>query len=100
MAEKKIPCEVWKRELPHKQGNKTGKYCALKIELFPAHYWADRWQPGSTRFIPKLPLRTSDRTQYYESRFRIRVNGAWVTDRGAKYRMFKRATIARMYGFN
>ena len=75
MSEHRKPSEIWKR-LPGFPGTKQGK--KYKIELFPAHYWAHEWEPGSNTFSPKPPLNSAARKIWWETHYRIRVNGVFV----------------------
>lgn len=96
MSEYRTPAEIWIKRLPEKDGKKPGVFCSLKIELFPAHYWAEHWEPGSDLFSPKPPLQSEARKQYWTSRYRIRVNGKWVGDK-AKYVTFDKLAIRERY---
>lgn len=96
MSEYRSPTEIWTRRLPQIDGKKTPKNCNQKIELFPAHYWAENWQPGSKLFSPRLPLQSMARKIFWETHFRIRVNGAWVGE-AAKYVVYTKDQIRAMY---
>lgn len=85
MSEHRQPTEIWSISLPQSSGTKQRKNCKVKkIELFPAHYWAMYWEPGSTKFYPKMPLRSESRKLFWERHYRIRVDGLW-RGVGAKY---------------
>jgi len=96
MSEYRNPVEVWIRRLPDNDGKKPHKKLQQKIELFPAHYWAMAWEPGSSMFFPKLPLHGGERKVFWESNYRIRVNGKWVGEE-AKYRFYHKTQIGQMY---
>lgn len=92
MSESRTPIEKITREvLPGLYGKKSHKIC-LKIELFPARSWATKWEPGSVQFYPKAPLHDKARKEYWEARYRVRINGKWHSDK-AKYMMLTRKQI-------
>ena len=82
--------------MPQGEGKKASGLIAIKIELFPAYFWAEHWEPASSLFSPKLPLQSEARRDYWTSRYRIRVNGKWVGDR-AKYVTFDKVAIRERY---
>ena len=88
MSEKREPIETWKRTT-------NGK--TTKIELFPAHYFAEKWEPGSRLFTPRPPCKTETRIKYWESMFRVRVDGVWFCK--CKYTMMNREQIAHKFNF-
>ncbi|MFA7174797.1 MAG: hypothetical protein WC340_15585 [Kiritimatiellia bacterium] len=92
MSELRKPVEIIKLFLPVNAGKKTGFSCTLRVELYPASCWRNRWEPCSTLFYPKVPLKTSLRRNYWETRYRIRVNGRWRCNH-AKYETFTREEI-------
>lgn len=96
MSEIRRPAEIWMRRLPGNDGKKAGENCTLKIELFPAHYWREHWEPASVLWSPKLPLKSESRREYWTSRYRIRVNGVWVGTR-AKYVTYSKEQIRERY---
>lgn len=96
MSEYRQPAEIWTRRLPQNEGKKTSEKCSQKIELFPAHYWAENWEPGSTLFSPKLPLQSMARKIFWETHYRIRVNGVWIGKK-AKYVTYTKEQIREMY---
>lgn len=63
-----------------------------KIELFPAHLWSNLWYPGSRSFSPRLPLQSEARKEYWETRYRARINGVWHVG-AVQYRMLTRDEI-------
>lgn len=96
MGEIRTPVEIWTRRLLESDGKKAGDFRTQKVELFPAFFWAEHWEPGSELFAPRLPLQTRARKEYWLSRYRIRVNGRWVGTR-AKYVTFTRDEILGRY---
>lgn len=96
MNEHRRPVEVWIRRLPKITGKKVCKNCTLKIELFPIYLWASHWEPASPLFSPKLPLKSGTRKEYWETRYRIRVNGKWES-RKAKYVGYTKKQIRERY---
>jgi hypothetical protein len=84
------------KTLASNRRQKTPKKCNQKIELFPAHYWAENWEPGSTLFSPRLPLQSAARKEFWETHYRIRVNGSWV-GRKAKYEIYTKEQIAKKF---
>lgn len=96
MSDYRKPVEIWTKRLPQNEGKKTGENCNLKIELFPSHFWAKHWEPGSELFSPKLPLQSQARKEYWIKRFRIRVNGVWIGSR-AKYVTYTKEMIRERY---
>jgi len=95
MSEFRKPVEIWVRRLPENEGKKSDRFC-IKIEIFPAHYWARHWEPGSDLFYPKMPLQSEARKAAWEARFRIRVNGRWIGDQ-AKYETYTIQQIFERY---
>lgn len=87
---------VWTQSVPRKRGTKKQKKDSFRIELCPASLWEDLWEPCSTLFVPKVPLRLDDRRDYWDSRYRIRVNGKLVGSTG-RYQMFTKAEIRERY---
>lgn len=79
MSENRDPVEILIQKLPNSDGKKKGCRVALKIELFPAHYWAANWFPGSKAWFPKLSIKAESRNEYFETRFRLRINGVWYS---------------------
>jgi len=57
------------------------------IEFFPAAQWKMVYRPGKKNVYPKPP---SIKDDYWEIRYRIRVNGTWRKGRGIseKYHFF------------
>lgn len=96
MSELRKPLEIWTRRLPESYGKKEGDFCTVRIEIFPAHYWGRHWEPGSELFSPKLPLQGKARKDYWETRFRIRVNGKWSGTR-AKYVTYTKEQIRERF---
>jgi hypothetical protein len=96
MNEQRKPSETWFKRLPRKVGQKASRKCNLKIELFPVYLWGRWWSPGSSLFSPRLPLRTEDRLEFWQTRYRIRVNGKWVGSR-AKYVGYTKQQIRERY---
>ncbi len=96
MSDHRKPVDVWYKRLPQKRGTKKRKFRLLKIELVPACEWKSLWEPCSTLFIPKVPLRYDSMNEYWETRFRIRVDGKWVGPNG-QYRMFTKVMIRERY---
>ncbi len=96
MSEHRQPEEVWIKRLPQNEGKKTAKNCKQKIELFPAHYWALDWEPGSKLFYPKPPLKSGARKEFWDTYYRVRVNGVWLSLVGMKYEFFTKMSIAVM----
>lgn len=96
MSEYRNPAEVWIKRLPKNEGKKALGFCTTKIELFPAHYWAEHWEPGSDLFSPKLPLQSEARKAHWESHFRVRVNGKWMGKR-AKYVTYTKAQVLEKF---
>lgn len=92
MSEVRRPVEIIKRFLPVNDGKKAGVFCIVKVEIFPASCWRDRWEPCSKLFYPKVPLKTSSRKDYWETRYRVRVNGKWRSEK-AKYETYTREEI-------
>lgn len=72
----------------HENGGKK----QTKIELFPAHRWSSIWQPGSRLFSPRLPLQSEARKEYWETRYRARINGVWHVS-AVQYLMLTRDEI-------
>lgn len=98
MSDFRQPVETWVRRLPQNEGKKTPKNCTVKIEIFPAHYWAFNWQPGSQLFYPKVPLQSEAKKRYWETRYRVRVNGAWDNGRAkAKFVTYSREELFEKY---
>lgn len=96
MNEQRKPTETWFKRLPVKVGQKASRKCNLKIELFPLYLWGRWWSPGCHLFSPKLPLRSEDRIEFWQIRYRIRVNGKWVGSR-AKYVSYTKQMILDRY---
>jgi hypothetical protein len=96
MSEHRQPVEVWIRRLPEKEGKKSPDSCTLKIELFPARYWALKWEPCSSLFSPKPSLNSLTRKEYWLSRYRVRVNGKWLGGR-AKYVTYTKEQVLELY---
>lgn len=95
MSEFRRPVEIWSRRLPENEGKKPSGFYS-KIEIFPSHYWARHWEPGSDLFHPKMPLQSEARKEAWETRFRIRVNGKWVGEQ-AKYETYTKQQIFDRY---
>jgi len=96
MSEHRQPTEIWIKRLPQNEGKKALDSCSLKIEIFPAHYWAMKWEPCSSLWFPKPPLNILARKEYWETRLRVRVNGKWLGTR-AKYVTFTKEQIRERY---
>jgi len=63
-------------KLHQKQGNKLPE--KRKLELFSATQFAHRWKPFVRgKFHPSPPLATDRRQEFWETRYRVRINGAW-----------------------
>lgn len=98
MSDFRKPVETWVRRLPQNVGKKSPENCTIKIEIFPAHYWAFSWEPGSADFYPKVPLQSEAKQRYWETRYRIRVNGAWWCGRAkARIVTYTREEIFQRY---
>jgi hypothetical protein len=80
--------------LAENRGKKTAKNC--RIEIFPAKDFANAWDPKERLFHPRPPLRSIDRAKFWESRYRVRMNGQWLV-LGAKYTLFTRAEILERF---
>jgi hypothetical protein len=91
MSDHRKPIASFTKRVAENQGNKT---CikSIKIEIFPAYFFSDAWEPGSNSFVPKPPLKSSSRKKYWEMNFRVRVDGSWYPD-GDKYNMFTKKNI-------
>jgi hypothetical protein len=96
MSEHRKPIEFWSKSLPQKQGTKKRKKRLFEIELVPAFLWRGLWEPRSKLFIPQVPLRHEDMTEYWTTRFRIRVKGRWVGPAG-RLKMFTKQQIRERY---
>jgi len=96
MSERRPSSEIWIKRLPQNEGKKAGDFCTLKIELFPARFWALKWEPSSTLFYPKPSIQSEKRSEYWLTRFRVRVNGKWLGDR-AKYVTYTKEQILERY---
>ena len=96
MSEHRQPIEIWTIRLPQIKGKKPPKNCKQKIELFPAHYWALDWEPGSKFFNPRPPLQGEARKLFWETLYRVRVNGVWKGE-GSKYVLLAKSEIFEMY---
>lgn len=92
MSEERVPEIVLTKKLPQKLGKKS-----LKIELFPARLWSDKFGPSSPMrkqcaFYSKemgyneadLLLRSSDAVKFY----RIRIEGCWVMKPEYRYSFY------------
>ena len=98
MSETRKPDIIWRMYLPQSSGKKLCKICA-KFELYLARQFALNWRPGSCLFSPYPPLNTDDRQQYWESRYRVRINGQWYSDT-AKYQLLTLSEIAVLFGLS
>lgn len=99
MSDFRKPVKVWKECLPEIQGNKVRFVDTLKVELFPAFLWKDHWDLERHKkrlFYPNVPLSQSLHDEYWNTRFRIRVNDSWVMDR-ATFQMFTKKMIRERY---
>jgi hypothetical protein len=96
MSERRQSIEIWTLRLPQNRGKKPGVFSTTKIELFPSHYWAEHWEPGSKLFSPRLPLRSISRKEYWETRYRVRVDGRWLGTK-AKYVTYTRDEVIEKY---
>ena len=86
--------EIFIHFLPSDQGKKSSNL-RTKYELFPAKLWAKTWSPMGERFYPKLPLRSEDRKIFWESMFRLLINGKWYQEK-AKYCFMSREEAFRL----
>jgi hypothetical protein len=70
MSDLRKPTQTWlrKKTLPGNDGKKT-----VKIELFPADLWYDKYKPSSITLTFPVFLRPGDSKGFY----RIRINGYW-----------------------
>lgn len=90
MSEIRIADEVLLHRLHNKQGKKSIKY-----ELFKSKQFCHHWTPLKRgAFVPSPPLNTVKRHEFWETMFRVRVNGKWKGD--AKYSLFRRDEIIKM----
>lgn len=96
MSENRDPIAILIKKLPNSDGKKKGCRLAIKIEMFPSHYWSDNWFPASAEWSPKLPLKTQTRNEYWENRFRLRINGTWHSP-DARYTTFNEGEIYEMF---
>lgn len=94
MSDFRQPDEVITRRLPKNQGKKHGKI-STKYELFSAKQWALRWSPADDRFFPKPPLHSEKRKQFWETMYRVRINGRWMI-REAHYTLLSRDEIMKL----
>jgi len=74
--------------------NKRGSF-SMKVEVFYAYHWAGSWNPPSSLFYPRPPLRTEDRQRYWENMYRLRIDGKWFGIK-AKFNMFTRIEIGEL----
>ena len=91
MTEHRQPTASFSKRFAQEDSNKT-----MKIELFIAHIYAPKWEPLSKKFYPKLPFNGMRRKEYWENRYRARIDGVWVGGK-AKYTMFTKEQIYKKW---
>lgn len=97
MSDHRQPIAVFSCKFAGKDGKKTGE--KRLIEIFAAKDFARAWEPTGKAFSPRPPLRDSDRIVFWQTYYRVRLNGKWLAD-GARYTLFTREElIARFINF-
>lgn len=55
-----------------------------KIELFPATKWRRVYKPGRQNVFPRPPSLAEERNEFWETIFRLRVDGRWYNPEGKR----------------
>lgn len=94
MSDHRQPIAAFSCRFAGKGGKKTSENC--RIEIFPATDFALVWEPTGKNFSPRPPLRDADRVAFWETHYRVRVNGRWLVQ-GAKYTLLNRNEIVTRF---
>ena len=97
MSDKRDWDYVLKKLLPRKAGAKEGRICT--IEVYTAGKFAKAWKPwktGETTFCPRVPLQQDARNLYWETHYRLRINGKWHKRNDIQYTFVTLAEMKRI----
>lgn len=78
----RVPVEII---LLKKQSKKT-----VKVELFSALDWRQNRRPGGRNMYPQPPWRSDG---WWESHYRLRIDGRWYGRSRKKYHFFSRGEV-------
>jgi len=93
MSESRIPDQTISVRLPRKQGKIQHSFIPkIRVELFGAYQFRTNHNRLKRNFYPRPPSRTEERRQWYQTMFRLRLDGRWYGER--KYTFLDRAAIA------
>ena len=66
---------------------------SISVIQYKADLWRAKCTPLSKEFWPKVPGHLIDQKAYFIARYRIKINGAWYKENGARYTMLTQQQI-------
>ena len=80
MSEERVSWLVFSVKLPQYRGKKT-----VKIELFKAKQWKLSVSLEDRNAAPPIPCRLHKKNEYFDERFRLRIDDRWYKEQGKQY---------------
>jgi hypothetical protein len=95
MSEARKPDMILHKKLPPYDGKKHGD--SSVVWLYRGTQFARKWTPISREFSPKVPLVNSMRKTYWETRYRVKIDGKWHMP-NAKYELLTLPEVSAIMG--
>lgn len=68
----------------------------MKVEMFGAYQFKDKHNRMDRNFRPTVPIGFEERKEWYNSMFRLRINGKWHVPGKTKYVFFSKEEVGRL----